>query len=78
MKTKICTKKDCVKKGKEQPLSEFYRNPSYRDGYNTQCKACCRLAKRIRYRRRKEGMPEKEQIIEVVESENNRLLRNWR
>lgn len=32
--------------GKRKPLSEFYENPVYHDGYSTRCKACLRVITR--------------------------------
>lgn len=34
--------KKCTKCGKELPLTEFYKHPKTTDGYNTQCKNCCK------------------------------------
>lgn len=34
--------KKCTKCGRELPLSEFYKHQATSDGYNTQCKECCK------------------------------------
>lgn len=47
MKTKVCTK--C---GEEKPVSEFYRNQTRADGYQTWCKSC-------HYKKRKTRRPVK-------------------
>lgn len=42
-KTKICTK--C--KGLPQPLTSYAKKKQSKDGYNQQCKACCKLYRKV-------------------------------
>lgn len=49
MQTKIC--KEC---GEEKPISEFYFNFIYKDGYMPICKECQKLKSKKQYQERKE------------------------
>lgn len=37
---KVCTNKDCAKKGKKQPKENFYKHSGFKDGLQNQCKKC--------------------------------------
>lgn len=37
---KVCSKKDCEHNGKLQPLSNFYKHTSTKDGHQSMCKDC--------------------------------------
>ena len=42
METKICSNPNCKHNGQPQPLNNFHKNKSKKDGYNSHCKTCMR------------------------------------
>lgn len=40
--------KKCLKCEKEKPYSDFWRQPTYKDGYFRKCKECVNEERRIR------------------------------
>src|SRR5208282_5752056 len=36
-KTKLCSRKDCIHEGKEQPTTNFYRHSASCDGLGSEC-----------------------------------------
>lgn len=46
--------KTCVKCGKAQPLTEFYRQATMKDGYRNDCKACMKVMRRSWYERNRD------------------------
>lgn len=50
--TKVCW--GC---GKEKPLSEFYRAPANKDGYNNRCIECLKKYRREYIERKRNGEP---------------------
>lgn len=45
--------KTCYKCKKLKPFSEFGKNPSKKDGYNSQCKSCMKIYKAVYYKKNK-------------------------
>lgn len=59
--------KVCKKCNKSKPITEFYKDKTYTDGYKTRCKSCAsRLKKDYRYN------PDTRQLRRQQEVENNR------
>jgi len=50
--------KQCKKCGEIKPLSEFYKNKNYNDGYSTKCKKCFSAYARRRYAANREKLQE--------------------
>ena len=75
MKTKICSNPDCVHGGEPQPISNFHKKSSSKDGLREQCKDCV-LAKTREYDRN--HVDERKKYHEKNKKNDLKTLKNWR
>lgn len=67
--TKICKNPNCKHNGEPQPLNNFHKRNSEKDGLNRYCKECIKIERKNKYQRCKQNelqyyQKNKEQILE--------------
>jgi len=53
---KKCNDRDCLSKGEPQPLENFGKRASSKDGYNEKCKVCIRRHQQIYAQNKRDGI----------------------
>ena len=59
--------KRCSCCGRELAISEFYKNSASKDGYRSKCKACDKVTK-LAKKKKKKDMTIKDQLLELLNS----------